>query len=155
MADPMLDRIIEMQVELATRYLGERIKAQNILNQHGANFTYLDGQYRGRLLKLPDEVLANVTPFPKNTTVMVSQEKQADDPVDKAIERLEELKKSMTPEKSNTAGLAKRLAPWLLAAGLGGWGIYQFATPDDAPDIAPPAAVQYDPSNHGVGFTVE
>lgn len=156
MADPMLDRIIETQLELATRYLGERIKAQNILNQHGANFAYLDGQYRGRLLKLPQEVLDNVTPFPQRTTVVVNQEPPAEsqtENIDKAMSKLEELKQSLQPAKPGVGSLAARIAPWILAAGLGGWGLYEYAKPSPEQDAPAPALI--DPRNHGVGFTVE
>lgn len=83
--------------------------APNILEYHGANVAFLDAQYRGRLLKLPDVVLEQIKPYPPKTVnvFMVPEEKQ---PQQTTIQ-----KEEITIAKTDSSSGAKETQPSTLS----------------------------------------
>ena len=121
MGDPLLDEIVR-------KYLGEKIKHQNILNQNGANLVYLHGQDMARQLNLPDDICQNITPYP--ATHIVVNSAASPEPVPQPQPPITQRPPPQPDEPAKQPGLpepdkpslVRRLAPWVAAAALAGGG---------------------------------
>jgi hypothetical protein len=157
MSDQVLDDLVRGVIG---KYLGEKIKRQNILNQNGANLVYLHGQDIGRKLGLPEDVLDNVTPFPAQQTVVVQQEatesgKQEDDKSGSKTtdpKSKEDKKKEGDSEDQKSKplkSLVSRILPYILTGALtlgAGAGLTSLI-PDKQEEEKPPVVAPVEPGD--------
>lgn len=54
------------------KWIGEKTKTQNILNQNGANFVYTHGQDMAQALGLSEEARKNIVPYPSQTNISIT-----------------------------------------------------------------------------------
>jgi len=151
--DTVAANILKDAMGLATAYLGEKAKRQNILNYAGANLAYIHAKNTARKVNMTESESNGLTPYPGSKTTNVSIEESA--------VSQEPPTTTVPPAPPATAKPWKR---WLFNAGLLALG---FAVPWAPTAIKigmsilnPTAVVVPEPpppntSNPGVGLTVE
>jgi hypothetical protein len=117
-------------------YMAAKIQREHILNYNGANLAYNHAANTAKLLGIPDEQRAQITPFPAPSNI----------------------NNISSQNPSEMGSWAKLLGPMLVGAGLLGAGQYlaRPATPQPVSTPAVEAPLPPSPAADGnVGFTVK
>jgi hypothetical protein len=140
LAAPKGENLLEWAVG---QYMAAKIQREHIMNYNGANLAYNHAANTARLLKIPDEQRALITPFPASTSINTITNPAPSTP--------------SAPLSLGKLGLSMLAGAGLLGAGLGaGQYLAQDPAPPsnvviEQPAIQPPAP----PSSDGnVGFTI-
>ena len=161
-SDQFFDKMADVYLKLSQAYLGEKIKKLNILNQNGANLVYTHGRDIAHKLGFSEDELANITPFPAPTTVVIN--KGSEEKIQKESEEIQKESPEPKEEKPNESGgdtkkktsLTHRILPWVISAastlGALGIGVSSFWPETKQPEDPPPIVKPIDPS---LGFKIE
>ena len=147
----MAESFDSVMVDSIRQWIGEKIKRENILNQNGANMTYVHGVDIARKVGLPDDMIrGKITPFPATQTVIVGGEKG------------EKESNEVTPEnigKDKRSSMAKKLLASTAIALVGGsLGVAAMAIANPSKDNNNPNSttiVMPDNPNGSVGLRIE